>query len=169
MTCLKARAGVVMLGVPTLVASQGGTPAFVPSLLSCAGPWNGDGSPPTLETDQVVAAAFDTRQPVNAIDVADAELGNAEMAVPLLDQHGEPFGVLAVRGLPFRAAGGMALRDLAVASSWLAYVLSNPGRPAAAAEIAPSATTDHDRKPSFDLSFTAEYEAQPQRLLEVRA
>jgi len=168
MTCLQARAGVVMLGVPRLVASQGGTLAFVPSLLSCAGSWNGDGSPPTLETDRVVAAAFDTRQPVNAIDV-DAQLGDAEMAVPLLDEHGEPFGVLAVHGLPFRAAGSIALRDLAVAGSWLAYVLSTPGRRAAAAEMAPPAATDDDRQPGFDLRLTSEYQAQPRRLLGVRA
>jgi hypothetical protein len=170
MTCLQARAGVVMLGVPRLVGSQGGgTPAFVPSRLSCAGPWNGDGSPPTLETDRVVAAALDARRPVNAIDVADAQLGDAEMAVPLLDEDGEPFGALAVRGLPFRAAGGMALRDLAVAGGWLANVLSTPGRLAAAAEMAPPAATDDDRQPSFDLKLTSEYQAQPRRRLAVRA
>ena len=170
MTCLEARAGVVMLGVPTPAGSQDRTRGFVPSRLSCAGPWNGDGSPPALETDRVVAAALETRQPVNAVDVADAQLGDAEMAVALLDQHGKPFGVLAVRGLPFRAAGGMALRDLAVASSWLASVLSEPGRPAAAAEIAAGDATEHDRRqPGFDLSITAEYEAQPDRRLEVRA
>src|SRR6185295_16008694 len=124
MTCLEARAGVVMLGGPMLPSPQGWPLGLVPRLLSCEGPWNGDGSPPALESDRVVAAALETRQPVNALDVADAELGDAEMAVPLLDRHGEPFGVLAIRGLPFRAAGSMALRDLAVTSSWLAHVLS---------------------------------------------
>jgi hypothetical protein len=128
MTCLDARAGVVMLVGPDRPTTPGTKVVILPSILSWGGLWNGDGSGPTLAGDHVVAAALESRRPTRATAVDGAALGDADMAVPLLSGRGKPFGVLAVRGFPYRAAGMMALRDLAVASDWLATVLSHPDR-----------------------------------------
>jgi hypothetical protein len=153
MTCLEARAGVVELVGP---------PDMGPRLLAWAGPWNGDGAAPTLRGDYVVAAALEARRPARAIDVERTSLGDADMAAPLLDRRGEPFGVLAVRGIPYRAAGMMALRDLAVASGWLANVLTQPRRLDAAGTNS-FAEDDRDGAPYLEVSFASALDVQPWR------
>ena len=163
MTCLEARAGVVELTAP----KPGAGPDAPASLLSFVGPWNGDGSAPILEGDRVVAAALESRLPVRAADVADAGPGDADMAAPLLDRRGQPFGVLAVRGLPHRAAGEIALRDLAVAGGWLANVLTPP--PAVNGALARGATGDDDGQPYLDLSLSYDTAAKAQIAAEVQS
>jgi len=122
MTCLGARAGIVELAVRNAPGAGGSAPSFV----SAVGPWNGDGTAPILTSDRVVAAALEARMTVTAGDVEGAGPDDADMAAPILDSRGEPCGILALRGLPYRAAGAMALRDLAVTSGWLAEVLASP-------------------------------------------
>jgi len=122
MTCLGARAGVVEIAA----SIPGAGFDITPSLSSWTGPWNGDGSAPVLSGDRVVAAALEARMPVIAADVDGAGINDADMVAPLLDRNGKPFGVLALRGLPHRGVGMMAIRDLAVASGWLANSLTPP-------------------------------------------
>ncbi|HET6146304.1 MAG TPA: hypothetical protein VFH68_02140 [Polyangia bacterium] len=195
MTCLEARAGVVELAGPRSSAGSsagsgarsgagsgagsrarsGANRAGPASLLSWVGPWNGDGSSPVLSGDRVVATALESGLPVMAAAVADAGPGDADMAAPLLDPRGRVFGVLAVRGLPHRAAGTIALRDLAVASAWLANVLNQPreGKGAQSRELsaalARGATGDHDNHPYLDLLLSYDVVVQPRIAAEVRA
>jgi glutamate N-acetyltransferase/amino-acid N-acetyltransferase len=66
---------------------------------------------------------------------------------------------LAVRGLPHRAAGAMALRDLAVVSEWLANVLTRRQRlelaePAHAAQAAQAIMTSDTRPKQVAVEFT---------------
>jgi hypothetical protein len=165
MTCLEARAGVIKLSRPMRGGAQNDD--IMPGLLSYAGPWNGKGSAPTLEGDHVVEAALGTGEPVNASDLGGVCLGDADMAAPLLDRQGRPFGVLAVRGLPHRAAGAMALRDLTVVSEWLANVLT-PRQQLEAIAPAQAAEDDHRRRPYIELNCSSDLDIQP-RSSEVQA
>jgi hypothetical protein len=156
MTCLEARAGVIRIGNTT----RGGTHDVMPGLVSAHGPWNSDGSTPTLEGDRVVETALGTAQPVNAADIRGVCVGDADMAAPLLDRQGKPFGVLAIRGLPYRAAGATALRDLAVVGDWLATVLTARNR-RSIAETPHATAEDHDRRPPLELGLPSDLDSQP--------
>ena len=142
MTCLEARAGVVGLVGPV------GTPR----LLAWAGPWYGDGSARRWRAikwwRRRSRPGILRRRPT----LRRAGPGDADMVAPLLDRRGDPIGVLAVRGLPYRAAGMMALRDLAVVSGWLANVFTQPRR-SGAAETNDAAEHDRDEAPYLELSL----------------
>jgi len=163
MTCLGARAGVVEIAGS--IAGAGFD--ITPSLSSWTGPWNGDGSAPVLAADRVVAAALEARMPLIAADVDGAGAGDADMAAPLLDRNGKAFGVLALRGLPHRGAGMMAIRDLNVASSWLASALTPPLQLSAIPTkvIAP----DEPQVPYHDFTLWSDPDLTSRRLGEVRA
>ncbi len=164
MTCLGARAGVVEIA--SSVAGAGFD--ITPSLSSWTGPWNGDGSVPVLAGDRVAAAALQARMPLVAGDVDGAGVGDADMVAPLLDRNGTPFGVLALRGLPYQGAGMMATRDLAVVSSWLANVLTQPGEVnAVATEVADK--DDLEDLPYLDFALWSDLDLTWRRLAEVRA
>ena len=155
MTCLEARAGVIRIRSTI----RGGTGEVIPGLVSAHGPWNRDGATPTLDGDRVVETALGTGQPVNAANVDGVCVGDADMAVPLLDPQGKPFGVLAIRGLPYRAAGATALRDLAVIGEWLASALIDRHR-RTIAEMSHATAADDDRGPPVELS-PADLDIQP--------
>jgi hypothetical protein len=167
MTCLEARAGVVKLvgrspsGAPTAMPDGG------PMILSCSGSWSSDGTNPTLEGDHVVAAALSGRCPTRALDLDAARMGDADMAAPLLDRQGEPFGVLAVRGIPFGSASTMALHDLAVASGWLASVLTHPIRMVVGE--AESRATSEAGPDSLDVKVAGDPDGEPASAMEARS
>jgi hypothetical protein len=164
MTCLGARAGVVEIAG----SIPGAGFDITPSLSSWTGPWNGDGSAPLLAGDRVVAAALEARMPVIAADVDGAGVGDADMVAPLLDRNGKPFGVLALRGLPHRGVGMMAIRDLTVASSWLASSLTPPLQlNAAPAKVI--AKDELKELPYLDFTLSSELDRTSRRLIEVRA
>jgi hypothetical protein len=168
MTCLDARAGVVKLIGSSPTGALAATPDGGATLLSCSGAWNSDGATPTLDGDRVVAAALRGRGPARAIDIEAARMSDADMAAPLLDGHGEPFGVLAVRGIPFGSATTMELHDLAVASGWLASVLTHPGR-RVAPEAESRAETDDPGPDYLEVSVSRARDAEPPSTLEARS
>jgi hypothetical protein len=153
MSCLEARAGVVQLVGQSSADTRAATPNMGPSLLCWSGPWNSDGAAPALEGDRVVATALEGRRAVRAIDVDGAGIGDADMAAPLLDRHGEAFGVMAVCGLPYETPTMMALQDLAVAAGWLAGVLTT-SPPASAEETESSAEIGTGEAPYADLTIS---------------
>ena len=110
MARLGARAGVVQL-----------FDRHAPSTIAWVGPWAaGNGAAPDLSGDKTVATALRTRRGSRAIDLPDASPTDADLATSLLDGQGHPFGILAVRGVPFAGASMSTLKDLAVVGAWLA-------------------------------------------------
>jgi hypothetical protein len=167
MACLEADAGLVKL-IGSSPSGAPATPAGGPRLLSCSGPWNSDGATPTLDGDHVIAAALSGRCPARAVDVDAARVGDADMAAPLLDRHGEPFGVMAVRGIPYGSASKIALHDLAVAGGWLANVLTRPGR-MVATDTKSRAETAAAGPASLEARVSPDRDAEPPSTLEARA
>lgn len=164
MTCLGARAGVVEIAG----SIPGAGFDITPSLSSWTGPWNGDGSAPVLAGDRVVAAALEAGMPLVAADVDGAGVGDADMVAPLIDRNGKAFGVLALRGLPHRGAGMMAIRDLTVASSWLASALT-PRLQLNAIPTKVIATDEPKELPYHDITLWSDMDLSPRQLIEVRA
>jgi hypothetical protein len=109
-----ARAGVVEL------QAVGG-----PKVIAQAGCWTTTDGPgaPDLSGDHAVTAALRTGRPVRAIDLGDVAPSDSDLAVPLLDGAGVPFGVVAVRGVPHAGASLATLHDLAAVTAWLGRAL----------------------------------------------
>ena len=85
------------------------------SLLATTGAWDAAASPGG--TDETVAEALRTGEPVRAVDLPGAAPDDSDLAAPIL-VGSETVGVLAVRGVA--RVGAAALRDLTVVAEWLA-------------------------------------------------
>jgi hypothetical protein len=85
------------------------------TLLATTGAW--DAAVSAGGTDETVAEALRTGEPIRAIDLAGAGPDDSDLAAPIVVGT-ETVGVLAVRGVA--RVGAAALRDLTVVAEWLA-------------------------------------------------
>jgi hypothetical protein len=85
------------------------------TLLATTGAW--DAAVSAGGTDETVAEALRTGEPIRAIDLAGAGPDDSDLAAPIIVGT-ETVGVLAVRGVA--RVGAAALRDLTVVAEWLA-------------------------------------------------
>ncbi len=84
------------------------------SLVATTGVWDAAATPGS--TDEAVAEALRTGQPVRAVDLPGSGPEDSDLAAPIVVGD-ETFGVLAVRGVA--RVGAAALRDLTVVAEWL--------------------------------------------------
>jgi hypothetical protein len=91
--------------------------------LASMGIWNLDALAPSVHHDHTAYTALEQRRAVQARELADAQVGDSDMAAPLLSPDGRVVGIVALRGVPFAATNTSALSDLEIVASWLARAL----------------------------------------------
>ncbi|HLK89528.1 MAG TPA: hypothetical protein VKZ18_06525 [Polyangia bacterium] len=84
------------------------------TLVATTGVWDAAATPGS--TDEAVAEALRTGQPVRAVDLPGSGPEDSDLAAPIV-VGAETVGVLAVRGVA--RVGAAALRDLTVVAEWL--------------------------------------------------
>jgi hypothetical protein len=98
--------------------------------LASMGVWAPSGPPSSegVSGDRTAAAALHTRHPFRAVDLPEGGPDDSDLAAPIVDEHGELVGILAVRGVPQGGAGIAALRELAIIAGWAAGAVSRARR-----------------------------------------
>ena len=138
-----------------------------PQTLASVGPWSTtDCDVRDLRTDRAIAAALRTRRGARAIDLVDAGPHDVDLAAPLLDPRGQPFGVIAARGVPFGGASLATLKDLTAVANWLASGLNRSGT------ITVDRAPDCLDAPGADLLFAPyleiQFDGEPMPYLEIQ-
>ncbi|HEU4734643.1 MAG TPA: hypothetical protein VFT22_42420 [Kofleriaceae bacterium] len=94
--------------------------------LATRGAWSFDAHVPSpVLRDRTACAALEHRRAVEARDVEGVEVGDSDMAAPILARDGDALGIIALRGVPLPAMRTASLSELSIVASWLARALAS--------------------------------------------
>lgn len=89
--------------------------------LAALGSWTTpSGAPADPDHDRTIEAALVNAAPVRAVDLPDARPEDAEVATPIVDDHGQVVGVMALRGVPEDSLRYALVHDLDLIARWCA-------------------------------------------------